>query len=67
MLDRYCFRCHSSMYYDIFDRAAVLQEKGTSQKPGPLVDYVAYGFMPQGRKLSQPEKDKLVEYLKTLK
>jgi hypothetical protein len=67
MLDRYCFRCHSSMYYDIFDRAAVLQEKGTSKKPGPLVDYVAYGFMPQGRKLSQPEKDKLVEYLKTLK
>jgi hypothetical protein len=67
MLDRYCFRCHSSMYYDIFDRAAVLKEKGTPQAPGPLLAYVASGFMPQGRKLAQSEKDTLVGYLKALK
>jgi hypothetical protein len=67
MLDRYCFRCHSSMYYNIFDRAAVLKEKGTLQKPGPLLSYVSSGFMPQGRKLDQPEIDKLVDYLKALK
>jgi hypothetical protein len=67
MLDRYCFRCHSSMYYDIFDRAAVLREKGTAQTPGPIVGYVSSGFMPQGRKLAQSEKDALVGYLKALK
>jgi hypothetical protein len=67
MLSRYCFRCHSSMYYDVFDRAAVLREKGTPQQPGPLVTYVESGFMPQGRVLDKAEKDTLVQYLKALK
>ncbi|MVT55288.1 hypothetical protein GPL17_33185 [Bradyrhizobium yuanmingense] len=67
MLSRYCFRCHSSMYYDVFDRAAVLNEKGTPQQPGPLVTYVESGFMPQGRVLDKAEKDTLVQYLKALK
>lgn len=67
LLDRYCFRCHSSMYYDVFDRSAVLGEKGTPDFEGPIVSYVKSGFMPQGRKILQPDRDNLVEYLKALK
>jgi hypothetical protein len=67
LLDRYCFRCHSSMYYDVFDRTAVIKEKGSSGNPGPLILYVSSGFMPQGRKIGQQEKDQFVNYLKNLK
>jgi hypothetical protein len=42
-------------------------ETGTPKNPGPLINYVVSGFMPPGRKLDQPEKDKLVDYLKALK
>jgi hypothetical protein len=66
MLSRYCFRCHSSMYYDVFDRSAVVREKGTPKQPGPLLSYVESGFMPQGRKLDTTEKDKLVQLLQAL-
>ncbi|TWB86767.1 hypothetical protein FBZ93_1287 [Bradyrhizobium macuxiense] len=66
MLSRYCFRCHSSMYYDVFDRSAVVKEKGSPKHPGPILTYVQSGFMPQGRKLDSTEKDKLLQLLKDL-
>jgi len=28
LLNRYCFRCHSSLRYDVFDKDAVISKKG---------------------------------------
>jgi hypothetical protein len=45
LLNRFCFRCHSSLAYHVFDKEAVFQNKGLIKL---LVDP---GFMPQDRKL----------------
>jgi hypothetical protein len=60
MLNRYCFRCHSSMFYHVFDKSFVLTKKKKIQS------YVSSEFMPQGRQMSPAERSKLVELLEKL-
>ncbi|MBB4395095.1 hypothetical protein [Bradyrhizobium sp. ERR14] len=68
LLDNHCFRCHSSLRYNVFDKQAVanrkeliirflniqLQDNGTPL-PG--------NFMPQGRVLSSNEKTEIEQLL----
>jgi hypothetical protein len=53
MLNRYCFRCHSSFAYHVFDKKAVKS----------LAAYMKYlvqaGLMPQGQSLDAATKSKL--------
>lgn len=50
-LNRYCFRCHGSMYYSVFDKTAVLDRKLSIQRR------VRSGVMPQGRTLALAERE----------
>lgn len=64
LLNRYCYRCHSSLAYHVFDKQAVLD----------LVDDMAYRIeeedfsllIPQDRKLDPALKKRLVELLEQL-
>ena len=56
-LDRYCFRCHGSMYYTVFDKSAVLDKKSG------LIRRIKDGRMPQGRTLSNTERTELIDLL----
>ncbi|MET4016616.1 hypothetical protein [Bradyrhizobium sp. S3.2.12] len=66
VLDHYCFRCHSSVLYDVFDKQAVLDERAAIivrvQRPPTNVQH-----MPQGRVLDSSTVADLVTYLKDLK
>jgi hypothetical protein len=53
MLNRYCFRCHSSFAYHVFDKKAV------KDLSGAMKAYVQYDIMPQGQKLDAATKSKL--------
>jgi hypothetical protein len=53
MLNRYCFRCHSSFAYHVFDKKAV---KG---KAAAMKYFVHEGLMPQGQGLDADTKNKL--------
>jgi hypothetical protein len=72
MLSRYCFRCHSSMFYNVFDKGGLLDEATTV--PGfqrsilAATDYLPGPdpFMPQGRILEELEKQKLIRFLEGL-
>jgi hypothetical protein len=47
-LNRYCYRCHSSLRYNVFDRAAVVQRVGDIEER--LLDIsAAENWMPQDR------------------
>jgi hypothetical protein len=75
MLSRYCFRCHSSMFYNVFDKAGLLEQ--SSRVPNFQRNILAskiyllspadpQPFMPQGRKLEELEKQKLIKFLESL-
>ena len=65
LLDRYCFRCHSTVRFDVFDRTAVEKRAGTAARY-TAPDESGNIFMPQGRVLSNDERDALVKLLKEL-
>jgi hypothetical protein len=60
LLNRYCFRCHSTIRYHVFDKAAVLDRRARMisriMSTGPDV-------MPQDRKLTENVKDRLQQIL----
>lgn len=60
MLNQYCFRCHSSVIYHVFDRKAVVAKKGS------ITFKVTNGTMPQDRKLDAATKQKLLDLVKLL-
>jgi hypothetical protein len=60
LMDRFCFRCHSAVRFDVFDRGAV---KGNAFLAGI---YVSSGGMPQGRLLGKTDLDDLVSLLEKL-
>jgi hypothetical protein len=65
LLNRFCFRCHSSLKWSVFDRGALFVEvfKGTPRKD-VITGFVAGGVMPQGRELEQLEKDAILRYVR---
>jgi hypothetical protein len=60
LLNRYCFRCHSSFAYHVFDRPAV------KRLAGYMKALVQGGSMPQDRRLDEATKAKLIGLLGTL-
>jgi hypothetical protein len=67
LLNNHCFRCHSSLRYNVFDRDAVRLRKGDMEiyltlKLGNLPGF----YMPQGRVLETAERDEIRNLLKTV-
>ncbi len=67
LLDHYCFRCHSSMFYDVFDKATVVTRKAQLSAYVSACSPSGGCFMPQGRVLEKADRDNLVKYLSGLK
>jgi hypothetical protein len=44
LLNRYCFRCHSNLYYHVFDKAAVVE------RIDMMVSFLQDGYMPRDRR-----------------
>ncbi len=64
LLNQYCFRCHSSVNYHVFDRKAVVGRKSS------IVGRVgATGTlrMPQDRTLDDATKNKIIQLANQLK
>jgi hypothetical protein len=59
LLNRYCFRCHSSVKYHVFDKEAVWQRT----RSGIVDEYVEDGTMPQDRKMPEADRKALLELL----
>jgi len=69
LLNNHCFRCHSSVRYNIFDKAAVKRRKflmfGFLERPvkDDNGNILAGFFMPQGRVLTDTERSELKNLL----
>jgi len=69
-LNRYCFRCHGSVRFSIFDRPTVLAEAGIMRqriKPNAQQLKIAGFKMPPDRVLDPAEVKALDDFLKKLK
>jgi hypothetical protein len=70
LLDNHCFRCHSSLRYNVFDKEAVQQRQGLIVRfiNQPVVDSAGSplpgNFMPQGRVLTASDKAEIERLLK---
>jgi len=60
LLNQYCFRCHSSVRYHVFQKQAVIQRKDD------LIDRITTENMPQDRKLDADTKAKILKLLEQL-
>jgi hypothetical protein len=56
-LNRFCFRCHSSLYWSVFDKSFVSAQKDL------IRDFISSEYMPQGRVIPEPEKTALLSLL----
>lgn len=66
LLNQYCYRCHSSALYHVFDKEAVLVRKDEMHR------YIETTFMPQDRLMDKTpkgkeDKQKMLDLLKALK
>jgi hypothetical protein len=69
-LNRYCFRCHGSVRFSIFDRQAVVERAGIMRQrinPGKQQAKISGFKMPPDRDLDSSEKQALDDFLKNLK
>jgi hypothetical protein len=69
-LNRYCFRCHGSVRFSIFDRATVVEKAGNIRQrinPGRQQVKVPGFKMPPDRVLEQSELQALDAFIKALK
>ena len=60
LLNQYCFRCHSSVRYHVFQKKAVNQRKTS------IIARVRSGNMPQDRKLSDDTKNIFLQLMEKL-
>lgn len=65
LLNRYCFRCHSSLEYHVFEKQAVFARR--SDIADRLQSKNPKFLMPQDRKLGQETVDTILDLLKQLK
>jgi len=69
-LDRYCFRCHGSVHFSVFERSTVVEKAGIMrQRINPGVQQLKVpGFkMPPDRVLEPSELQALNDFLRNLK
>jgi hypothetical protein len=60
LMNRYCFRCHSSVRFHVFQKKAVIDRKKN------IIDRVTSGNMPQDRRLDPGVKDNLLKFVNKL-
>jgi hypothetical protein len=68
ILNRYCYRCHSSVRYHVFDRDAVADPRRRAR----MIDFIRETDpkkvrMPQDRELKEPIKEQLIRLLNALR
>lgn len=61
LMNQYCFRCHSSVRFHVFQKKAVIDRKSR------IIARVTSGNMPQDRKLPDATKDLLLQLINKLK
>jgi hypothetical protein len=59
-LNRFCFRCHSSVRYHVFDKRGV-EDASLSFESRLTQPQTSPRYMPQGRVLSAAERDRIIE------
>lgn len=59
-LNRYCFRCHSSLNYHVFQKTAVLGRKDS------IIGRLESGSMPQDRVLTDGVRDTIISHVSQL-
>jgi hypothetical protein len=70
MLNRYCFRCHGSVHFSIFDRPTTLSKAGLLQqhiRPNESQKIQTGWKMPPDRNIPPDELDTLYKFLGNLK
>jgi hypothetical protein len=65
LLNHYCFRCHSSVRYNVFDKDGV-DAASAGFESRLNADPKALRYMPQGRKLPVASKDRIIDLVKKL-
>lgn len=60
LLNQYCFRCHSSVRYHVFQKSEVIRLKQD------ILSYVKFTYMPQDRKLEASTRDRMLVLLDQL-
>ena len=66
MLNQYCFRCHSSVRFHVFQKKEVIRRKGSTTVLNSIIDRVTKGNMPQDRKLDPATKAELLRLFEKL-
>ncbi len=61
-MNRFCFRCHSSVRFNIFDKSGMVNEPVRSLLP----QFVPPGIMPQGRVLEVGTKTEIVDLFRQI-
>ncbi|HEX7809640.1 MAG TPA: hypothetical protein VF608_12965 [Thermoanaerobaculia bacterium] len=59
-LNRYCFRCHSSVNYHVFQKTSVIGRKSS------IISRIDSGSMPQDRELDDATKRRITDLVKAL-
>lgn len=69
MLDRYCARCHVTMFFGIYDKQSLYWRVDDAVKRirGGFPEGKLYMRMPQGRELSEKVRADLIRYLDVLR
>jgi hypothetical protein len=60
LLNQYCFRCHSSVRFHVFQKKVVMSKKGS------ILTRIKNGTMPQDRELDEAMKTKLIQLIEKL-
>jgi hypothetical protein len=60
LLNRFCYRCHSSVKFSLFDRSRVVELKNAARS------YVSEAYMPQDRRLTEKQKQELLSLIESL-
>jgi hypothetical protein len=61
LLNQYCYRCHSSLRFSVYDRSAILDRKDE------IDSYLSATYMPQDRKLPDDVRDHLRDLISKMK
>ena len=67
-MNQYCFRCHSSVRFHVFQKKEVVKRKNDTNGcwTNGIIDRVTRGNLPQDRKLDEGTKKTLFELLQKL-
>jgi hypothetical protein len=71
LLNRYCFRCHGTITFDVFDKAAVYTRRAPMARrlnptPEQLHDNPDSFLMPPDRKIDVADRNRMLQLLRTM-